>query len=131
MRSPTNPIARYSLALLATAIALLLRVLLAPLLGAANPYHTVWAAVVFSAWYCGLGPSILSVIAGALGVSYLFLPPYHSFHIANSADAFGFAGFLILSGLIVAFGEVNRRLRNRCGLSRPGFSISPTTPSSS
>jgi PAS domain S-box-containing protein len=109
MRSPTNPIARYSLALLATAIALLLRVLLAPLLGATNPYHTVWAAVVFSAWYCGLGPSILSVIAGALGVSYLFLAPYHSFRIANSADAFGFVGFLILSGLIVAMGEVNRR----------------------
>ena len=62
--------------------------------GATNPYHTVWAAVVFSAWYCGLGPSILSVIAGALGVSYLFLAPYHSFRIARSADAFGFRGVL-------------------------------------
>ena len=108
MRIPTSPLARYSLALLAIAIALVLRLLLAPLLGATNPYHTVWAAVVFSAWYRGLGPSILSVIAGALGVSYLFLQPFHSLRIASSADAFGFVGFLILSGLIVALGEVNR-----------------------
>jgi K+-sensing histidine kinase KdpD len=109
MRIPTNPIARYSLALLATAIALVLRILLAPLLGDTNPYHTLWAAVVFSAWYCGLRPSILSVIAGALGVAYLFLPPYHSSRIYTSADLFGIAGFVILSGFIVALGEVNRR----------------------
>jgi PAS domain S-box-containing protein len=109
MRIPTNLTARYSLALLATAIALVLRLLLAPLLGDTNPYHTVWAAVVFSAWYCGLGPSILSVIAGTLGVAYLFLPPYHSFRVYTSAGLFGIAGFVILSGLIVTIGEVNRR----------------------
>ncbi len=109
MRIPTNLIARYSLALLATAIALVLRLLLTPLLGNTNPYHTVWAAVVLSAWYCGLGPSILSVIAGALGVTYLFLAPQHSFSVHNSADLFGIAGFVILSGFIVALAEVNRR----------------------
>ena len=109
MRIPKNLIARYSLALLATAIALVLRLLLAPLLGNTNPYHTVWAAVVFSAWYCGLGPSILSVIAGAVGVSYLFLEPHQSFSLQDSADLFGIAGFVILSGFIVALGEVNRR----------------------
>src|SRR5580700_10722655 len=109
MRIPTNLVARYSLALLATAIALVLRLLLAPLLGTMNPYHTLWAAVVFSAWYCGLGPSILSVIAGAVGVTYLFLVPQYSFSVHNSADLFGVAGFVILSGFIVAMGEVNRR----------------------
>src|SRR5579872_13890 len=109
MRIPTNLIARYSLALLATAIALVLRLSLTPILGNTNPYHTVWAAVVFSAWYCGLGPSILSVIAGALGVSYLFLEPQRSFSVHNSADLISIAGFVILSGFIVALGEVNRR----------------------
>jgi PAS domain S-box-containing protein len=109
MPIPTNPVARYSLAFLATAIALVLRLLLTPLLGDTNPYHTLWAAVVFSAWYCGLGPSILSVIAGAWGVSYLFLEPQRSFSVYNSADLFGIAGFVILSGFIVALGEVNRR----------------------
>lgn len=46
---------RYGLAILAAIVALLLRELLTPFLGENNPYHTVWAAVVFSAWYCGLG----------------------------------------------------------------------------
>jgi hypothetical protein len=41
---------RYSLAILAAIVALILRQLLSPLLGESNPYHTVWAAVFFSAW---------------------------------------------------------------------------------
>jgi len=109
MHNPKGNIARYSVALLATAVALILRSLLTPLLGDTNPYHTVWAAVVFSAWYCGLGPSIVTAISGALGVSFFFLAPYHSFAIHNAAEGFGFMGFLILSGFIVALGEVNRR----------------------
>jgi PAS domain S-box-containing protein len=99
-------------ALLATAIALALRSLLAPLLGYTNPYHTIWAAVAFSAWYCGLGPSIISVILGAMGVAFLFLAPFHSLGIQAPADRFGFVGFLLLSGVIVALGEVNRRAQS-------------------
>ena len=30
--------------------------------GTENPFHTAWAAVVFSAWYCGVGPSILALL---------------------------------------------------------------------
>lgn len=112
MRAPTNLLARYSIALLAAAAALALRLALAPYLGDMNPFHTAWAAVVFSAWYCGLGPSILTVVTSALGVSFLFLPPFHSFAIHRSTDMFGFAGFLILSGFIVAMGESNRRYRS-------------------
>ncbi len=109
MRKPVNDVARYGWAVLAVAAALGLRWFLAPLLGDTNPYHTVWAAVVFSAWYCGLGPSIVSALAGALGVWYLFLPPPHSFAVQNRADVFGVVGFLLLSGFIVALGELNRR----------------------
>ena len=47
---------RYALAVLAAIVALLLRRMLTPLLGESYPYHTLWAATVFCAWYCGLGP---------------------------------------------------------------------------
>src|SRR5580700_5245336 len=108
MRIPTNLVARYSLALLATAIALVLRLLLAPLLGDTNPYHTLWAAVVFSAWYCGLGPSILTAILGAVGVWYWFLPLANSFYLKDPKNEFaGVIGFLFFSGLIIALGEAN------------------------
>jgi signal transduction histidine kinase len=89
---------------------LLLRHLLAPLLGGNNPYHTVWAAVVFSAWYCGLGPSILTTLLSMFGVWYWFLQPYLSFHLEDPKSAIsGMVGFLFFCGMIIALGESNRR----------------------
>jgi PAS domain S-box-containing protein len=100
---------RYTLAIFAAAAALFLRNLLIPLLGNNNPYHTVWLAVVFAAWYCGLGPSIVASVIGALGVWYWFLPPSHSFAIRDRNDIYGLLGFLAFSSAIVALGEANRR----------------------
>ncbi len=100
---------RYAVAILAAAAALFLRGLLIPLLGSHNYYHTMWPAVVFSAWYCGLGPSIVTTLLGTLGIWYWFLPPPHSWLIQDRADAYGMAGFLIFSAAIIALGESNRR----------------------
>ena len=105
---------RYGLAVLATLVALVLRETLTPLYGATNPYHTVWLAVAFSAWYCGLGPSIVTVLLSIVGVWYLFLPPVHSFAIQDPKAAIsGMLGFLIFSGVIVALGEANRQSNMR------------------
>ncbi len=101
---------RYGVAVLAGILALLLRQLLSPLLGQYYPYHTVWVAAVFSAWYCGLGPSIATVLVSVVGVWYWFLPPARSFALDDPKTAIsGIAGFLVFSGLIVALGETNRR----------------------
>ena len=101
---------RYVLAILAAFVALLLRLLLAPLLGENNPYHTVWAAVAFSAWYCGLGPSIVTALLSLVGIWYWFLPPTHSFALQDPKTAIsGMLGFLVFSGFIIALGEANRR----------------------
>src|ERR1700752_5373760 len=100
---------RYALAALAALAALFLRDLLTPLLGNHNNYHTVWLAVVFSAWYCGLGPSIVTTLVGAVGVWYWFLVPPQSFAIRERADVYGMLGFLVFSGTIIALGESNRR----------------------
>ena len=67
-------------------------------------------AIIFAAWYCGIGPSILAVAIDALGIWYWFLPPYESFTGKNHIEYFGMAGYLVFSGVIVAFGESNRRL---------------------
>lgn len=108
MRNRT-PMFRYPVAALAAFAALFLRELLVPLLGGHDPYETVWLAVVFSAWYCGLGASILTAFLGALGVWYLFLPPRHSWIIQDRADLYGMLGFLSFSAAIIALGESNRR----------------------
>jgi len=108
---------RYALAVLAALVALFVREMLSPLLGASNPYHTVWLAVVFSAWYCGLGPSVITTLLSVVGVRYLFLPPIHSFAIENTEiEVSGMVGFLVFSGFIIALGEANRRSKVRSEL---------------
>jgi signal transduction histidine kinase len=101
---------RYTLAIMAAIIALWFRWLLSPLLGETNPYHTLWPAVVFSAWYCGLGPSILTSLLGLTGIWYWFLPPYNSFRLQDpKVEVSGMLGFVVFSGMIIALGETNRR----------------------
>src|SRR5580658_2142608 len=101
---------RYALAILAAIVALWLRQLISPLLGESNPYHTAWAAVFFSAWYCGLGPSIITALISLVGVWYWFLPAAGSFTLRDpKTEISGMLGFLVLSTLVIAFGEANRR----------------------
>jgi signal transduction histidine kinase len=105
---------RFGLAIAAAIIALLLREVLFPFLGPNNPYHTVWLAVVFSAWYCGLAASVVTALISLVGVWYLFLPPFNSFALQDPKTAVsGMAGFLIFSGFIIALGEANRRSLSR------------------
>src|SRR5579872_7358376 len=107
---PKPAVREYALAVLAAIVALMLRRLLAPLLGENNPYHTVWAAVVFAAWYCGLGPSIMTMVLSLIGVWYWFLVPAHAFSLNEPrSEVAGMVGFLFFSGLIIALGEANRR----------------------
>jgi signal transduction histidine kinase len=109
-KEKSDAMRRYGLAVVATIFALWLRQLLFPLLGAENPYHTAWVAVVFSAWYCGVGPSIVTALLSVLGVWYFFVPPFGSFAIQDPKTALsGMVGFLVFSGFIIALGESNRR----------------------
>lgn len=110
---------RYALALLSAAVALGLREVLSGAYGTTNPYHTVWAAVVFSSLYCGLGPAILTTFISLIGVWYLFVLPQYSFGLANPSTAIaGMIGFLALSGVIITIGEGNRRLRQSLNQAR-------------
>lgn len=103
-------IRRYVLAILAAVSALVLRRLLAPMLGEQNAYHTAWLAIVFSAWYCGVGPAILTVLLDLVGIWYWFLPPGNSFRLVDPKTAIpGMLGFLVFSCFIVALGEGHRR----------------------
>jgi signal transduction histidine kinase len=100
----------YVVGVLAAIAALLLREILGPAFGTHYPYHTVWLAVIFVAWYCGIGPSILAVAIDALGIWYWFLPPYDSFFGKDQVEYFGISGFLLFSCVIIVLGESNRRL---------------------
>src|SRR6267378_7558238 len=88
----------YAVALLATVVALLVRLGLNPFLGDYVPYITLLPAVAFCAWYCGVGPSILSVVVAVMGAKYWFIPPAHSLRIVGMPQVIGILIFLSVSG---------------------------------
>ena len=107
--TPKKMAVRYALALSATGVALLLRWALNPLLGDSLPYITLFPAVAFSAWLCGVVPSILLILLSLAGTKYWFLLPRHSFLVIDKGELVGAVTFLLASGVIVAIGEVNHR----------------------
>ncbi|MGD0512292.1 MAG: PAS domain S-box protein [Terriglobales bacterium] len=114
MRRPIPKAGCYSLAIVAAVAALLLREVLSPLLGVSYPFLTSWAAIILSAWYCGVGASIVCTLVCVVGVWYWFLPYLHSFALQNPrAEISGMAIFSVVSGFIIALGEANRRSRAR------------------
>jgi len=96
-------------ALLAVAVALLLRGTLNPVLGRAVLYVFLLPAVAFTGWYCGVGPAVLSVFAAVLGAKYWFIPPVHSFNLSTTTDSIDLLIFLLASGFVITAGEVRRR----------------------
>ena len=105
-------VVRYMVALLATVAALLVRLVLNRFLGDYVPYITLFPAVAFCAWYCGVGPSILSGILGLVGLRYWFMPPAHLLRVHGMQQAAGIVAFLFASGILIAMGEARRRREN-------------------
>ncbi len=104
-----NTLARYAIALAAILVALLVRGALSPFVGDYVPFITLFPVVIFAAWFCGVGPSILSVVVALLGARFLFVRPVHSFSVPDTHQSVAILAFLLASALIVATGEMNRR----------------------
>ena len=104
-----NIASRYALAVAAAFLAIVLRVWLTPFFGDRNRFHTAWAAVAFAAWYCGLGPSILTAFISAIGIWMWFDASERSQTVVHRMELWGTVGFLLFSTLIIAFGEITRR----------------------
>jgi signal transduction histidine kinase len=74
-------VARYGVAILAVASALLLTRLLWPWIGP-HPTSLFLAAVTVSAWYGGLRPSLLATTLAALAVDYFFIDPLYQLELS-------------------------------------------------
>jgi signal transduction histidine kinase len=72
-------------------------------------YLVLFPAVAFSAWYCGLAPSILVAILSALGAAYGFQPSRHFFPRLAPVDQLSILTFLASSALIIFMGELRHR----------------------
>ena len=91
----------YGTALVATLLATLLRELLDPVLERTAPFSAYYAAVMFTAWYGGLGPSLLALVSGAVLADYLFIEPRVSLLASNLEHQVGL-GLYLAVGVVVA-----------------------------
>lgn len=73
----------------------------------AAPVSLLLCAVMFSAWFAGIGPGLLATILSALGFYYCFLPPERSF-AAKPEQIARFAVFIV-SALFVGALSVAQR----------------------
>ena len=103
-----SPLARYGLAVLATVLAFLLRLLLWPLLGEASPFLLFTPAVLAAAVYGGLGPGLLATLLGAMLGTFFWIPPAYSLLPADARDVLQI-GLFVLVGLIISW--LNKALR--------------------
>jgi PAS domain S-box-containing protein len=86
----------YAIAVVATAITLLIRLALADMLAEQARLMPFILAVIAAAWWAGLGPGILAtILASLLGVLFI-VPPTNSLQITTVADAVNLVIFLIL-----------------------------------
>jgi signal transduction histidine kinase len=104
-----NSLASFAVALAAVVTVLFIGWFLAPFYGNSAPYIAVCTGIAFSAWYCGLRPSILAAVLSLLGLKYFFIPPVHSLALGTTKQ--GMAGLLLVAAfaVIIGIGEVRRR----------------------
>ena len=108
-RNSSNAAARYIVAVSAAILAVAARWALAPLLGDYLPYVTLFPAVAFGAWFCGVGPSILLTLLGIVGARYFVIFPRYSLNVPDTPQTVGLLVFLGGTAVIIGIGELVRR----------------------
>lgn len=89
----------YGVAICSTAIALLLRLWLEPLL-----FRSIGAffyfAIIVSAWYGGFRPGFVAVVLSTLAIDYFLIPPRYQFWFEQPKDVFELGLFLLVAFLM-------------------------------
>ena len=99
----------YLVAILAVALAVLVRWACVPWMGSAYPFVTLFGAVAVAVWFGGIGPASVAMLGGYAACSVLFIGggvvPTHL------GDAVGLLFYLLSSVVVIGFGELLRRSR--------------------
>jgi PAS domain S-box-containing protein len=101
------------MAMVFTALAVLLRWLLNPWLGDYLVFATVYGAVALAVWFGGYLPALLAVVLGFVGCAWLFLGTRGAFGFDNPRNVIAILLYLLSCGIIVAFGEAMHVARRR------------------
>jgi PAS domain S-box-containing protein len=102
---------RYAIALLIAAAAIGGRWILDPLLGASVPFITLFLAVAAASWVGGLGPGLVTLVAGAAASSSQFLTSTESLRVGAAGEAVALGMYLLTGATIAAIAASQRRAR--------------------
>jgi PAS domain S-box-containing protein len=113
--SPTSSIlSKYGIAVVAIAVAILIRAALTPWMGQSFPLATMFSAVAFVVWYGGWGPALLTTIGGWFAAGFVFrggqgfVGPTFGF-----AEMVGLAVYTLSNVSVIVLGEAMRAAQRR------------------
>jgi len=104
---------RYGVAVLITALALGLKLLIVPLVTADMPFLVFFAAVMASAVIGGLGPGLLAAVLAAACDNYFFTEPHGKFTLSHADQPVRIALFLVESAFVSVICARLRAARER------------------
>lgn len=108
-RISSSNVLRYGLPVVAVLLASLVCSRMTAYTGNGVAYVLLFPAVAFSAWFCGVGPSILTIVLSVIGAAYGFIPSLHAFAYPTTAESIATLAFLLSSVIVVVMGESRRR----------------------
>src|SRR5687768_84130 len=94
---------RYGIATLSVGLAVLVRILLAPVMGDRQPFPTFYVALTVAAWFGGRGPVLYALALGYLAASWFFVEP--RFTLAPE-DPVATGAYFCVGLAIAAFSDV-------------------------
>jgi signal transduction histidine kinase len=97
------------MALLALLIALALGRVLGPLLGDFVAYGLGFLALAFTAWYCGVGPSVVVSVLLLTAFKLWLSAPAHSFRMTAPSSFLSVLALVVVAAAVVVMGETRRR----------------------
>ena len=108
----------YSVALAGLLGALLLRWLLDPWLGDAQPYSILYGAIALAVWLGGYRPAMVVALLGYVPATWLFEVPRGTLSHDALHAALGLLFYLVTSAVVIGFGEALRRAGERADQAR-------------
>ncbi|RYG26502.1 DUF4118 domain-containing protein [bacterium] len=115
---PVNPL-RWGLAfwlgLAWTAVFVILRAALTPLIGIETPFIIFTLSVAIASWWGGWRAGVVACVLGLIAADYFFVEPYYSFAVPGRDELTRMVVFTIVSGVLIGLNYSNRRRRIELG----------------
>jgi len=112
---PSNiaPVRRYTVAILATLVVVLLRFALVPSLGHDAPLILFVVAILAAAWYGGLGPGLFATALSVAAGDFFFISPLFSFAVERPSDRVRLFLYVVVGAWASSVCEAMHRARRQ------------------